>query len=217
MLSQSMNANTHEEKTRTLNQTESEVEAEAETEATGVFGKINEHKIYLSLCMHFIPNIALLLSFATLFPPLACVLCIAIVKDILMYRWFLEQWISRTLFSKVKKDLALQTSMIHRIMNLQGIYLDMKRGIWIAIGISSMFWSFSLFDTLGDRVGVKHASWIVVVMNACPCLVYVASYYYYYYKAYRDHDRESMDGTPSTIGSTLNPLIERLARSWILS
>jgi hypothetical protein len=63
---------------------------------------------------------------------------------------------------KLKKILSQVNNSLHNID------LIVAKGLWISIVICCTFWSFCLFDTLGDVIGAIHAFWIVIIMVFIP-------------------------------------------------
>ena len=50
---------------------------------------------------------------------------------------------------------------------------DICRYGWIVIFIASGFFSFFLFDVLGDVVGLSSSYWVLIVMPALPLFIYM--------------------------------------------
>jgi hypothetical protein len=60
-----------------------------------------------------------------------------------------------------------------------------------SILLSSLFWSFCLFDTLGDAVGVRKAYWIIIVIVFCPVFLLHLSDYLLMSKTFNQGDQQS--------------------------
>ena len=104
-----------------------------------------------------------------------------LIYRILIGRWgqLIEQKTNPNNLNNTENDLLLG----NRLRCLLA-YLDQEKmaefgevfmnGICIAlIMVPTLFWSFVLFDTLGDEIGISPTYWIVVAMSSCPMMIFM--------------------------------------------
>jgi hypothetical protein len=104
-------------------------------------------------------DVAVMLTFGTVFPPLAVVGCIT-----LLIRTYLEQLAIGRLFS-----LSLvQHKLIHVIKALndecQGVSQLLITGLSSLAFIVTLFWAGFLFDIHGDEAGFRNSIWIIPLL-----------------------------------------------------
>ena len=119
--------------------------------------------------LRIINNIAILVSFGVVFPPLAVVLCVSMF----ILTWLTQLQIGRFLI--VNKDTAGIANQINEECN--GVGRLLRKSMWILAPFASVFYAFFLFDTYGDQTGWKEAVWIAIVMSFAPCLFLTGLYF----------------------------------------
>lgn len=132
------------------------------------------NKFYRRISLNLITDISILLSFGTLFAPLLWIIVLSLVKDVTVYRMIFWRWMKYIHDNKDSEDPKVQETLATlnlKLSSLHGIWKDVVDGLWMSMMVSSLFWSFSLFDILGDEQGSRNAYWILIVMSLCPWLM----------------------------------------------
>ena len=119
----------------------------------------------------FVGDLAVLMTFGAIFPPLA----IVIFFNILIHTFLTQILMGR--FIQIAKALVQKSStaalyLLPLVDFLNDECRDVGRLIFDSIPtiavLAAIFWSFALFDTLADAAGTKHAIWILIVMALMP-------------------------------------------------
>jgi hypothetical protein len=132
-------------------------------------------------------DMAIMLTFGTMFPPLALVGCISI----LVYTIFLQLALGR-LYTLSKLDRDNFQSYVE---NIREEWKGMSKLIISAFHtmrpLVLIFWSFFLFDTLGDSYGTTKAAWIFLIMALIPFTIVLLNALVRRWRKYcEDRDRE---------------------------
>jgi uncharacterized membrane protein YqaE (UPF0057 family) len=116
-----------------------------------------------------VTDMAMLICFGVLFPPLAVVLAVSVIKDVMNVRLSLGKYCSimeGVEDERVKKQMMELKVVLDREILRAGE--GMWSGIWYGLLITTWIWAFVVFDTLASSVGVKEGMWILVAMACCP-------------------------------------------------
>jgi hypothetical protein len=139
-----------------------------------------------TILVPMITDWTMMLCFGAMFPPLAIIIAISAWKDRVVWRIGYNRLL-RCIYlasaEEAKEELHEETGMsensIKKMMKkkerlveimknvnaaLEGMEEKLQMGMRWSIAISSIFWSYSLFDTLGDAVGAGNAYWIILVI-----------------------------------------------------
>jgi hypothetical protein len=130
------------------------------------------NKVKIRMAVHLVTDVAIMMSFGILFPPLLCIVALSIIIEIYAWRALLGQWKLAIDFesnSDIKQEMKLILDLLGK--DIEGLQLAIISGFTMSIVVSTWFWSFSLFDILGDSVGGHNASWIAATMIVCPVLM----------------------------------------------
>jgi hypothetical protein len=107
-----------------------------------------------SILVSLITDYTVLLCFGVMFPPLAIIVTISILKDLIIWRLSLLRLVK---WFQTEEDVEVKSRLLNILSNvdssLKGMYKVMSWGMWMSILVSCTFWSFCLFDTLGDQLG----------------------------------------------------------------
>ena len=111
----------------------------------------------------FISDIAVMLTFGGIFPPLAFIGVFSLCINTLMTQMALGRVVvlSRT-------QIKLRKSVERINEKCAGVRMLLIRSLVSLSLLLSLFWSFFLFDILGNQVGAIKAIWIIAVMAATP-------------------------------------------------
>jgi hypothetical protein len=120
----------------------------------------------------------MLICFGAIFPPLALVIGVSVVKDLRNLKLVLGRYLT---LEKIKnKESKMEDSAVmDRMMKLMDRIVEeilktareIWSGLWYGMVIASWIWAFVLFDTLSASVGVIPGLWVLVVMSIAPWLV----------------------------------------------
>jgi len=113
--------------------------------------------------------VALLLTFGAVFPPLAVVIMFCIVLRNITTRIHM----GKVVIDYIDSDDDIKLSIIEEECGDLPSLRDICRYGWIVIFIASGFFSFFLFDVLGDVVGLSSSYWVLIVMPALPLFIYM--------------------------------------------
>jgi Leucine-rich repeat (LRR) protein len=124
--------------------------------------------------------LAILLSFGTVFPPLAAAVCIAVIT-----RNYIRELIIASFHNTAMKlhKSAFVTILESECASIPPLVIFKSCGWWVMM-VSCCFYSLFLFDMLGDEMGALESYWVLIVMPLLPCVLYVSMKAYKYV---RDH------------------------------
>lgn len=110
---------------------------------------------------------AVLMTFGTIFPPMAVVICITIGINSVIMQVMIGRFVSLSYYhNNTQEYLRPLVSFINNECKDIGKLLSVVLPT-ISI-LASSFWAFALFDCLGDKVGIHRALWIVIVVGSMP-------------------------------------------------
>lgn len=113
-----------------------------------------------------VSDVSLFLTYGLLFPPLAIIIVFSLAVETRMIE---HQWARIT---RLLQMCPSATEWHQQVTVLGKDCLRFRRGVFPALRrldvMASLFWSFTLFDTLGGSVGAVRAIWIAVVMCTSP-------------------------------------------------
>ena len=116
-----------------------------------------------------ITDLALLLTFGAVFPPLAIAFTMTILMLVLRAKLELGRFIST----------AEETNNVQYIDVIEAECLGvgstgaLRNVTWTLLTISCCFYTLFLFDSLGDSFGFEGAFWILIVMPVMPLCIFV--------------------------------------------
>ena len=119
----------------------------------------------------FISDIAILLTFGGIFPPVAIIGILSIFSNTLLIQLILGRVI---VLSRTQNRLYSSIKRINEKCN--GIRILMIRSLLSLSFLLSIFWSFFLFDILGDAIGIERSIWILCVMATIPGIIQLSNY-----------------------------------------
>jgi Leucine-rich repeat (LRR) protein len=103
--------------------------------------------------------LTLLLTFGAVFPPLAVCFAITMASIVL----FAKLKVGRFLSNANEMGLAWCADTLEEECNGVGGTVHLRRAVGMIIAVSGLFYTFFLFDTLGDAVGFAGAYWVLIV------------------------------------------------------
>ena len=128
--------------------------------------KINE--VYELLLSELI-FIGSMITFGTIFPPLAVVLLMAISTKVYFHRVLLGRFISNLLSSNIHSRF----DMLENNLKVQPLLSTIEKCGWFLLYTACCFYTLFLFDILGDSVGFYKAYWVLIVMPFLPLMIHV--------------------------------------------
>lgn len=127
----------------------------------------------------FVGDMAVLMTFGAIFPPLALVIFLNLIVNTFLTQLMIGRFIY------LSKSLN-QRYLLPLVEFLNDECKDVGRLIFDSIPtiafLATAFWSFALFDTLGDSVGTRKAIWILILVTLLPMWIYGIEKAYYYAK-----------------------------------
>jgi hypothetical protein len=119
------------------------------------------NRIVSSMILTIVVDASIVLTFGMLFPLLAVIGLLSIVKDVYCYRLLFGEWLQSIQDAEGQSRIELMNSWTsawneHR----KNLYLLLVVVVWM----SSILLSWTVFDTYGDVVGVMDALWVVFVL-----------------------------------------------------
>jgi hypothetical protein len=129
---------------------------------------ININEIYELLVCELV-FIGFVITFGTIFPPLAVVLSMAISAKIYFHQILLGRFISNVLSFNNYSRFDMLEDNLKVVPSLSTI----ENCGWFLLYTACCFYSIFLFDILGDSVGFYEAYWILIVMPCIPLCIQV--------------------------------------------
>jgi hypothetical protein len=120
------------------------------------------------LLYSLLSNLALLLTFGAVFPPLG----VALAATSAVTVWYARLKLGRFLAEATEQQqLHLVAKIAAECETVCGGH-HLGSAVWALVTLSCWFHTLFLFDTLGDAVGFGGAYWVLIVMPLMPVVVY---------------------------------------------
>jgi hypothetical protein len=121
-----------------------------------------------TLRIRMVVDLAMLLAFGVLFPPLTIVVFWSLFMDISMSEFIIGRLLS--IYEEIgsSDECPMQELLEVTNMKLADFEEKLLRGISLSATASAAFWSLVLFDMLGDIAGANNAYWIILAMCFAP-------------------------------------------------
>jgi hypothetical protein len=128
-------------------------------------------------------DLAILLTFGSIYPPLAVVVCLSVLINSVSVQLVMGRFVS--LAQSFSKSMQTGVSLPMPIMGASEqeqrlwSYVEVIKRETAAVGslialslapitiLAAVFWSFFLFDIYGDEMGTKRSLWILFVLPLC--------------------------------------------------
>ena len=111
--------------------------------------------------------VGLILTFGTIFPPLA----IAFFISICCRSYFYECILGRFIIDTAKLEFYSKLDMLEDNFKVQPLQSTLKKCGWFLLYVSCGFYTLFLYDILGDSVGFYKAYWVLIVMPCIPLCI----------------------------------------------
>jgi hypothetical protein len=136
--------------------------------------------------------LAILATFGVVFPPLALVALVATFSVTTAAQLSIGRFVLKSRTESALDTLEADCSGA-RVMFLQSL--------WMAAPFTLLFYSFLLFDILGDTLGYKRAVWLPLGLVSAPLLVWLGVRFKQYtiFGKMDRHSRRSWSGTGGVI------------------
>jgi Leucine-rich repeat (LRR) protein len=117
-------------------------------------------------------DLTMLICFGALFPPLAVIIALSILKDVMSIRLALGRYCE---IMDVVEDESLIDHMVKVKQSMdeemlkagQGIW----NGVWLGMVMGTWIWGFVLFDTMASTGGVGKGLCMVIGIVCCPLVI----------------------------------------------
>ena len=113
--------------------------------------------------------VGLILTFGTIFPPLA----IAFFISICCRSYFYECILGRFIIDTTKLEFYSKLDILEDNFKVQPLQSTLKKCGWFLLYVSCGFYTLFLYDILGDSVGFYKAYWVLIVMPCIPLCIQV--------------------------------------------
>jgi hypothetical protein len=111
----------------------------------------------------------MLICFGTLFPPLALIIAISVLKDLVDIKLALGRYCK---IMEIVEDESLKNQMMKLKMTIDTEMLKagagVWNGVWYGMVIGTWIWGFVLFDTMASKEGTAKGLCVLIAMVACP-------------------------------------------------
>jgi hypothetical protein len=164
----------------------------------------------------FATDLSLLICFGALFPPLAVIIALSVLKDVMSIRLALGRYCE---IMEAVQDESLKEQMVKVKESMDEEMLKAGAGIWNGVWygmvISTWIWGFVLFDTMASVEGVWKGLYVVIGMVCCPFL------FNFFLQIEIRHKRDTkqgetlmldlnyMEGYDVNMSTTSNPILNR--------
>jgi hypothetical protein len=131
-----------------------------------------------------VTDLAMLICFGVLFPPLALVIALSVVKDVLSMKLAFRKYQAimdslNTQSQECERDsdqfggnTGLKPRMMHLRDNMNKEILkagaEIWNGVWNGIIMASWIWAFVLFDILSSAIGISSGLSVFLAMLVSP-------------------------------------------------
>lgn len=154
-----------------------------------------------------VTDLLMLLTFGILFPPLSVVIFLSMIVYLMDHHMALQSLQDVASANTSTTDVWQQwLARLH--VEIQQTYAYLLRPMWAVAQLTALFWSFTLFDTLGDVVGALAASGIVIAMSVMPGFIYLCLWFWtegFHQKQSNNSPKETTDHARSTVHH--NPIL----------
>jgi hypothetical protein len=120
-----------------------------------------------------VTDLGVLICFGALFPPLAVVIALSVLKDVMSIRLALGRYCE---IMEAVQDEGLKEQMVQVRESMDEEMLKAGAGIWNGVWygmvMGTWIWGFVLFDTMASVEGVDKGLCMLIVMIMCPLVVY---------------------------------------------
>ena len=136
--------------------------------------------------IYFLQMIGTMLTFGLVFPLIAITISVAIIA-----LWLTSKYLcDRFLFNLIQINDIIKIESLN--LECYGIVnqIMIENSFWLISIFSSCFFSFFVYDILGDKNGYRKSYWIIIVTSLIPCYLYILElmfkYSYKYFIQYRN-------------------------------
>ena len=149
-----------------------------------------------------------MLTFGLIFPLLA-IISTTIVMCRITSQYICDRYLYNIIYYG-RKNRQSSSRLYHYIDKLDhechGVINEtvIKNAFWIILLCSSSFYSFFLFDTLGDDLGFRKSFWILIVTTLIPCYVYIIEVIYNYLCHRNDNQNRNSSSKNNNINDMSN-------------
>jgi len=168
---------------------------------------VNIDEVYRILVIK-LSFIGLIMTFGTIFPPLAVTLLVAIICQSFYHQAVIGRFLTHVVDLKVYSHLDL----LEDNLKVQPLLSTIQKCGWFLLYVSCCFYTLFLFDILGDSVGFYKAYWVLIVMPCVPLCMHLAIRVHLHYfivkrkKVIVDHRSDDAIQLSSALSFAFNPM-----------
>jgi hypothetical protein len=115
----------------------------------------------------------MLICFGALFPPLAVIIALSALKDVMSIRLALGRYCE---IMEAVQDESLKEQMVKVRKSMDEEMLKAGAGIWNGVWygmvMSTWIWGFVLFDTMASVEGVEKGFVVLIGIVCCPFIIF---------------------------------------------
>jgi hypothetical protein len=146
---------------------------EAFTNRLNYFEKqIKKGVIRRRIVVLLVTDLTMLICFGALFPPLAVIIALSVLKDIMSIKLAFGRYCE---IMEAVQDESLKEQMVKLKESMDEEMLTavvgMWNGLWYGIVISTWIWGFVLFDTMASVEGVEKGLCVLIGMIVSPVII----------------------------------------------
>jgi hypothetical protein len=155
-----------------------------------------------------VTDLTMLICFGALFPPLAVIIALSVLKDVMSIKLAVGQYCE---IMKAVQDESLKEQMAKVRESLDDEMLKSGAGIWNGVWygmvISTWIWGFVLFDTTASVEGVWKGLWVLIGMLLSPFIISIILRLVVRWNAKHTMRSTTLSGNKdATLTITMNPV-----------
>jgi Leucine-rich repeat (LRR) protein len=154
-----------------------------------------------SMILTLVLDVAIVLTFGMLFPLLAIVGLLSIVKDVIQFRLLLGRWLNSVQFIDQEATTLFVKCLEAKWALNRG---DLFQMLIIVVWISAVLLSWTIFDTYGDVVGAVDAIWSTFIFPLSVILAVLLRHQRWGWNSSSPRGIENQ--SPADIELVINPL-----------
>ena len=137
---------------------------------------INIDEVYRVLVLK-LTFIGLIMTFGTIFPPLAGAFFFAIMYQSYYHQIILGRFLTHVSTFKVYSQL----DKLEDDLKVQPLLSTLQKCGWVLLYVACSFYTLFLFDILGDSMGYDGSYWVLIVVPCIPLFIHTCTIYYFSY------------------------------------
>jgi hypothetical protein len=181
---------------------------EAFTNRLNYFEKQIKKGVIRSIVVLLVTDLTMLICFGALFPPLAVIITLSVLKDVMSIRLALGRYCE---IMEAVQDENLKEQMVKVRGSMDEEMLKagagIWKGVWNGIVLSTWIWGFVLFDTMASVEGVGKGLCVLIGMIISPFIMRIVLRLTVEWNAKFSRQSTALQGNnEATFTATMNPI-----------